>query len=130
MLSGTQGVSRALQIGGWLALVAIAALSLAPGGLRPHVVASNHVEHAAAYFGAAALFASSCDERRRLLWSGLALTVYGGCLEIAQIWIPGRMAKVTDFAASAAGVWLAIGPALIWHWARDTSRRPVRLGKD
>ncbi len=125
-----QTLSRALQIGGWLALAAIAILSLAPGELRPHVVASNHVEHAAAYFGAAALFASLCDERRRLLWSGLALTAYGGCLEIAQLWVPGRVANMGDFAASAAGVWLAIAPAFIWHWARETSRRAIGAAED
>lgn len=130
MLGGTGTTSRLLQGGGWLALVAIAVLSLAPGELRPHVVASNHVEHVAAYFGVAALFAASNDKPGRLLWVGLALTAYGACLEVAQFWAPGRMPNSADFAASAAGIWLAIAPVVIWRWARDISRRPIRAGKN
>jgi VanZ family protein len=112
---------------GMLSLVAIAVLSLVPGETRPHVVWPGSLEHVAAYFISALLLSLGFGDARfavaPLLSIGFLLTLYGGVLEAAQRFVPGRMPTLFDWGASTAGVWL--GVALVWLW-RGVARRALR----
>lgn len=105
-----EAISRIL---GWIAVVAIVALSLVPGDLRPQVGSSNHIEHFAAYFVAALFLARGYFEIPRFVFIAISLTVLAAVLEITQLWIPGRMGRVTDFAGGTLGIWVGIASVAI-----------------
>ena len=56
----------------------------------------------------AAAFAVGYFNRGYLFAIGAGLTLFASILEVAQIWIPGREARLIDIAAGAAGTWIAL----------------------
>jgi hypothetical protein len=100
-------VEKALRFAGYAAVGLIGVLSLIPGALRPDTGAPGKLEHLVAYMGAAALVAlgSSTPGER---WQGLWLVPYAGALEIAQIFVPGRHSRFSDFVVSAIGALLGV----------------------
>jgi len=100
---------RLLRAVGWLGVIAIAVLSLVPGQARPHVMEVSQIEHASAYCATAAALAWGHAGRRNALTVGLLLTVYAAVLEATQIYVPGRSARLIDFAASGVGAWIGVG---------------------
>ncbi len=101
--------ATALQACGWLAVIAIAVLSLVPASARPHVFAVSQLEHVAAYCATAAALACGYPGRRNLLTVGLLLTVYAAALETAQFFVPGRTARLIDVVAGGLGAWIGAG---------------------
>lgn len=100
-------VEKALRIGGYASVVLIGLLSLIPAALRPDTGANGKLEHLVAYMGAGALLAlgSSTPGER---WQGLWLVPYAGALEIAQIFVPGRHSRFSDFVVSGVGALLGV----------------------
>jgi hypothetical protein len=100
-------VEKALRFAGYAAVGLIGVLSLIPGALRPDTGAPGKLEHLVAYMGAAALVAlgSSTPGER---WQGLWLVPYAGALEIAQIFVPGRHSRFSDFVVSGVGALLGV----------------------
>lgn len=109
-----------LRLAGWVAVAAIAVLSLVPGEARPHTIESGQVEHLIAYAGTSLLLALGYLWRVRAVAIGAALTGYAAILEAMQILIPGRGPRLVDFAMSSLGVWLAIALVGLWLWRRNT----------
>ena len=100
-------VEKALRFAGYAAVGLIGVLSLIPAALRPDTGAPGKLEHFVAYMGAAALLAlgsSSPGER----WQGLWLVPYAGALEFAQIFVPGRHSRFSDFVVSGVGALLGV----------------------
>jgi VanZ family protein len=99
---------------GWVGVAAIVVLSLLPSEARPrvHLLVITQWEHFTAYFFTAGLLAYGRANRRHCLLIGLFLTALAAALEIGQIWVPGRDAKVSDWLAGASG-----GPAGIATFA-------------
>lgn len=101
-----QYLSRALLAA---AYIAIAFASLVPKQLRPTSgFFPGAIEHLAAYFMLGLLGAAVL--RAKASWWMLALVnlAAAAALEIAQLLVPGRVANVIDFAASALGSLLGI----------------------
>ena len=114
----------AARVAGWAALAVIAVLSVVPGHLRPHVLGSNKLEHFCAYLLATLLLLVGHSGRRALLYIAMSLPIYAGALEIAQLWIPGRGARLADFASSSFGAWVAIAAVSVARcWYSTSSRR-------
>ncbi|WP_407153959.1 VanZ family protein [Bradyrhizobium sp. STM 3557] len=101
MMNNARKLSR---IGAWLAVLTIIVLSVVPGDVRPHILGNDYAEHFTAYFIAGGLFA--IGYQRSILSSGTLLAMSAGLLELAQLWIPGRIAGAVDVAAGAIGAWL------------------------
>jgi VanZ family protein len=101
------GVEKALRSGSYASVVLIGVLSLIPGTLRPDTGAPGKLEHLVAYMGAAALVAlgSRTPSER---WQGLWLVPLAGALEIAQIFVPGRHSRFSDFVVSGVGALLGV----------------------
>ena len=95
---------RLLRLAGWGAIVAITVLSLIPATRRPATGMSGHLEHLIAYFGAALVLGLGARELGRVMRVGLLLTGYAGVLEVVQLWVPGRHAKLSDFVTSTTGI--------------------------
>jgi VanZ family protein len=113
MLRWGTTLSSVVRVAAWLAVVTIGILTLVPGELRPHMASSNQFEHVIAYLGTTGLLLLGYHARQRPNLIGLLMTAYAACLEIAQLFVPGRLSKFTDFAASALGIWLAIASFMI-----------------
>lgn len=82
-------------------LIAICVISLVPAGYRPETSASHDLEH----FGVFALFGAALVlGYRPRIWVCVALALlFAGLVELAQIGIPSRHARLSDFLIDAAG---------------------------
>jgi VanZ family protein len=90
-------------------VAAILALSVVPGGLRPHtVVLPPAFEHVAAYMVAAFFVCLAYHRRVSPIWLVLLLTAYGAFLELGQLWIPGRNGNLTDIGADLTGALIGV----------------------
>jgi hypothetical protein len=119
-------VARLLRPAAIVAVAAILALSLVPGGLRPHTAASGNLEHATAY--ALAAVVAGLAWRASLGWRGpLAFSILAGLLEVAQIFVPGRSAGIDNWAASTCGAVIGIAVAATLR-ARLARPAPVAAG--
>ena len=119
-----QAYSRALL----LALtVTIVVLSVAPPAWRPVTGVPHAMEHAAIFCLAGASLALSFSHS----WPVLAIvaTMFTALVEIAQLWIPGRHARLSDFVVDTAGAWLGLGLCAmgrgVWR-ARNGSATTIR----
>ena len=108
---------------GALGLVAIAVLALVPGPARPHVLTSGGSEHFFAY-GLTGLFViGSYWSTVRPLFLSLFMSFYAGFLELCQLAVAGRDAKLIDFGLSALGVWTAFALLAIFFFFTAANRR-------
>ena len=96
-------VFRALA---WMLIGAIVILSLVPPSLRPVTEAPHDLEHFAIF--ALCGYAFGLGYRSRHLLHAVVLVVFAGSIEVLQFAVPGRHARMLDFAidaiASCAGV--------------------------
>jgi VanZ family protein len=101
----------------WLLLAAIAVLSLVPPTARPTTAVAgwavpHALEHAGIFLldGLAFGFAYPGHER----WLGIGVVAFSGGIELAQLMVPGRHARVSDFIIDvlAAGIGMCAGPFL------------------
>ena len=100
-------LETSFRAAGYAAILLIGVLSLIPGTLRPETGAPGQFEHFVAYMGAAALLAlgfGGTGWRSQGLW----LVPYAAALETAQLFIPGRHSRFSDFAVSSLGALLGI----------------------
>jgi len=104
------------RIAAWLCIAAIGALSLVAPSLRPVTFLPHNLEHAAIF--AAAGFASGLGYPGGPARTLAALVIFAGAVELAQIFVPGRHATLTDFAvdalAACAGVAAAFAVTRVW----------------
>jgi VanZ family protein len=91
--------SKTARIAAWLLTAAIVILSLVPPTLRPETSAPHSVEHFTIY--AAAGFAFGLGYKRRHDLLAVLLVIFSGSIEIAQLFVPGRHARLSDFIIDA-----------------------------
>jgi VanZ family protein len=108
----------AARVCGYFGVAAIAVLSLVPGSGRPHLMAVSQIEHVIAYCATAMMLALGHPGRRAPPAIVGLLTVYAALLEVAQLFVPGRTARLIDVAAGALGTAIGIGLALLLRRAR------------
>jgi hypothetical protein len=100
---------RLFQLAGWACVIAIAALSLIAPSLRPVTILPHDLEHAAIFAITGLAIGLGYPNRIQLHMS--ALIVFAAVIELAQLYAPGRHARVIDFVvdalAACAGVALA-----------------------
>jgi VanZ family protein len=86
----------------WLVFAALTFLTLSPPSLRPSTEVPHDFEHLVAFAIAGALFAVAYPRHRAPI-TILALAVVA-FLELAQIAVPGRHARMIDFLTNFAGI--------------------------
>ena len=99
-----QKISRALA---WLLGLAILVLSLVPPSYRPITEASHNVEHLAIFLATGFAFGVAYPDRPFALATGLV--IFCGAIELAQRWVPGRHARLSDFIVDAAAACIGLG---------------------
>jgi len=107
---------RLFQVLGWLCVLAIVALSLVAPRWRPVTFVPHNLEHIAIF--AVTGFALGLGYPGRLPHRMAMLVVFAAAVELAQVFVPGRHARLIDFVVDAlgacAGLALAAGIARLW----------------
>src|SRR5215471_11113199 len=90
------GVMRRLfRVAAWFLLLAIVVLSVVPPDYRPVTPAPHGVEHLVIFFLTGLAFGLGYASRPFL--QIIALAAFSAGIELVQIYIPGRHARLSDF---------------------------------
>jgi VanZ family protein len=118
-----RGSARVLA---WCLLGLLVIVSLVPPALRPETGAPHNLEHFVPYLVTGIAFSVGYPGRMFLLT--ISLVAYCGLVELAQLMVPGRHARLSDFVvdavASIAGV--TIGSVLLASVERRSRDNPLR----
>jgi VanZ family protein len=87
------------RTGAWLLAVAIIVLSLVPPSLRPETDLPHDLEHFAIFVATGVAFGVGYIRRPGLVM--ISLMIFAGAIELAQIVVPGRHARLSDFIVDA-----------------------------
>jgi VanZ family protein len=110
-----------LRIIAWLLTAAVVFATLGPARLRPHSDLGQDGEHALAFVLVGLAFGFAYP-KRRLLTAGIAAIMIG-VLEMLQLWMPGRHARLEDFVVDALAACAGIAVAAVLDWAMQRLRR-------
>ena len=110
---------RIYQITGWVLLFVIAVLSFVPPNSRPDTGAPHSLEHLALFVPTGLAFALGYAPRYMLQLFGLI--AYAVVIELSQLWVPGRHARLSDLIINALGLCIGVGFGII------VSRRTSQL---
>src|SRR5437868_1639979 len=94
-------IETVARLVGWVVLCVIVVLSYVPPTLRLVTVASQFTEHFAIFFLAGGCFA--LGYRRNAVVIGSLAVAAVGIIELLQLVVPGRHARVSDFIVNALG---------------------------
>jgi VanZ family protein len=111
-----------LRIIAWLLTAAVVFATLGPPRYRPHSDLGQDGEHALAFVLVALAFGHAYP-RRRLLTAAVAAVLIG-VLEMLQLWMPGRHARLEDFVVDALAACAGIVVAAVLDWTMQRMRRP------
>jgi hypothetical protein len=110
-----------LRITAWLLTAAVVFATLGPPRYRPHSELGQDGEHALAFVLVGLAFGLAYP-RRRLLTAGIAVILIG-VLEMLQLWMPGRHARLEDFVVDALAACAGIAAAAVLDWLMQLMRR-------
>ena len=102
-------IIKAARVAGWLLTVAIIVLSLVPPWLRPETDAPHSLEHFAIFFATGIAF--GVGYTRRPGSDTISLVMLAGAIELAQIVVPGRHARLSDFIVDALAACVGVAIA-------------------
>jgi len=90
---------------------------LVPGGSNRRVVGNpvpHNLEHFLIYWATGLAFGLGFKRRFGLL--AILLLIFTGSIEIAQLFVPGRHARLSDFVIDAVAMWIGlIGVSMFRH---------------
>lgn len=102
-----RGLVALLYMGVVVSLSAMPGRQLARWGVSPYMLDLLHIPLFAG-LALVTMWAIVAPRARRALWVLLGLTLFAGVDEFLQLWVPGRVASLADFARDAFGVALGI----------------------
>jgi VanZ family protein len=121
-------MQRIFQAVPWLFAVAIVVLSLGPPSVRPSTGAAHDLEHLWMFLATGVAFGFGYPHRLWLL--AIAQVIFAAAIEVAQNWIPGRHARISDFLVDAAASCLGVGlSCLLFKFGAGPFRRRTVLPK-
>jgi VanZ family protein len=103
----SQHLRRVFQVVAWLLVLSIIVLSLVPPTHRPVTNTSQGFEHLSIFLAMGLAF--GLGYQRRFWFLTLALVMFSGGIELAQLWVPGRHARPSDFLLDATASCVGIG---------------------
>jgi len=101
---------RGARIAAWLLTTAIVVLSLVPAWLRPETDMPHNLEHFTIFFATGVAFGVGYGRKPKLV--AAMLVIFAGAVELAQIFDPGRHARIIDFIVDALAA--CVGAALVF----------------
>jgi VanZ family protein len=100
-----------LRIIAWLLTAAVTFATLGPPSYRPRSPLGQEGEHALAFLLVGLAFGLAYP-RRRLRTTAMAVVLIG-VLELLQLWMPGRHARLEDFVVDALAACVGIAVAAV-----------------
>jgi VanZ family protein len=101
-------MQRIFQAAAWLLAGIIVVLSLSPASVRPTTGAQHDLEHLLIFLATGMAFGFGYPDRFRLP-TIIAQPTFAAAIEVAQIWAPGRHARMSDFLVDAAASCVGVG---------------------
>ena len=89
---------KASQISAWFLATAIVVLSLVPPDFRPVTGVPHALEHFAIFAVTGLAFGLAYGPRYLI---PIGLVIFAGAIEVAQLFVPGRHARLSDFIVDA-----------------------------
>jgi hypothetical protein len=102
--------TKILRVLAWLLIAAIVALSLVPPFIRPMTGAPHDLEHLSIFVLAGIVFGLAY--RSHHLYQAIGFILFTGAIELAQLAVPGRHARLADFVVDAASACIGVLAAL------------------
>jgi hypothetical protein len=99
-------ILKIAHIAAWSLATVIVILSLVPPVLRPQTGVPSGLEHLTIYSATGFAFGLRYGRRETLL--AIFLVLFSAALESAQLFIPGRHARLSDFLIDALGACLGV----------------------
>ena len=96
----------------WLLAFAIIVLSLGPASSRPVTGAGHNFEHLLIFLATGVAFGFGYLHRFWLL--PIALLGFAALIEITQMWVPGRHARLSDFLVDVGALYLGLGVSYLF----------------
>lgn len=103
-----------LRLFAWLLAAAITFATLGPARLRPHANITHVGEHALAFILLGLAFALAYP-RQRVLAAGISVVLIG-VLELLQLLVPGRHARLDDYVVDALAALAGFTLPAIFGW--------------
>jgi VanZ family protein len=110
-----------LRIVAWLLAAAVTFATLGPASYRPHSDLGQDGEHAFAFVLVGLAFGLAYPRRRMLVPTTVALI---GVLELLQLLVPGRHARLEDFVVDAVAACIGFVVAALFGWLGRLHWRP------
>src|SRR6202167_878514 len=101
-------IANIARVAAWLMAIIITVLSVVPPSMRPETDVPHNLEHFMPFLVTGAAFGFGYDRGPYLV--AVAMLLFTAAIEILQIFVPGRHARLSDFVVDAAAV--TIGVAL------------------
>jgi VanZ family protein len=111
---------RIFRVAAWFLLLAIVVLSVVPPDNRHVTPAPHDVEHLVIFFLTGLAFGLGYATRPFLQIIGLA--AFSAGIELVQLYIPGRHARLSDFLVNAVSVALGVSLAALTTGRRSRHR--------
>jgi VanZ family protein len=92
---------RFWQVTGWLLFVGVAVLTVSPSNLRPITGFGHQIEHLTAFAGLSLAFGMGYSNPKFLFFKLFALIFL---LELLQVFVPGRHARLSDLFVNGVGM--------------------------
>ena len=108
--------SKLARIAAWVLTAAIVILSLVPPTLRPETSAPHGFEHFT--INAATGFAFGLGYKRRHDLLAILLVIFAASIELAQFFVPGRHARVSDFIIDAISLCIGLVISSLFNLVR------------
>jgi VanZ family protein len=104
---------------------AIVVLSVVPPSLRPETDLPHGIEHFVIYLATGLAFALSYELKPGLL--ATRLVFFSGAVEIAQLFVPGRHARLSDFIVDASAITVGVMAVSLVApgWAQSNAKSPL-----
>jgi VanZ family protein len=109
-------MQKIFQAAAFLLAGTIVALSLSPASIRPTTGAPHDLEHVLIFLATGTAFGFGYPHRFGLLT--IALLTFAAAIEVAQTWVPGRHARMSDFVVDAAASCLGLGLTYVFSKLR------------
>jgi len=103
---------KAVRVASWLLLAAIVILSLVPPELRPRVSGLHALEHFVIFSATGLAFGLGYRPRYS---TAIALVLFAGAIELAQLFVPGRDARLSDFVVDALAACVGLTASQVWR---------------
>jgi VanZ family protein len=99
-------IVRTARVFAWVLLATAVVLSVVPPEMRPATGLPHGIEHFAMFFSIGIAMALGYPRRELILCGGL--TAFTAALEISQLLVPGRHARLVDFVVDAAAALVGV----------------------